>query len=84
MRPKCKAEGLVEDPTWRHCMRNCPINPDLTRRDDAPYWAAALVLAIRAGDGRRADLARRQLRRLGYPLALVRVRRRPKGVAGGR
>jgi hypothetical protein len=45
------------------------IDPDLTRRDEAPYWAAALVLAIRAGDASRADKARSELERLGVNLA---------------
>ena len=44
------------------------LDPDRTRRDDAPYWAAALVLAIRAGDARRVSLAERELGRLGVPL----------------
>jgi hypothetical protein len=41
------------------------LDPDLTRRDEAPYWAAALVLAIRAGDAGRAGRAQRELKRLG-------------------
>jgi hypothetical protein len=44
------------------------LDPDLTRRDEAPYWAAALVLAIRSGDADRAGRAQRELRRLGLPL----------------
>lgn len=56
---------------------SCPVtklgfDPDVTRRDDAPYWAAALVAAIRAGDTRRQSLARRHLRRLGYRIDVVR------------
>jgi hypothetical protein len=42
------------------------MDPDVTRRDDGPYWAAALVLAIRAGDKERAETAREHLCRLGY------------------
>lgn len=42
------------------------MDPDVTRRDDGPYWAAALVLAIRAGSKARAEAARQHLRRLGY------------------
>jgi hypothetical protein len=48
------------------------VNPDLTRRDDGAYWAAALVLAIRANDRLRADRARRHLRRLGYQIDIAR------------
>jgi hypothetical protein len=44
------------------------LDPDVTRRNDGAYWGAALVLAMRAGDNARADLARRHLRRLGYRL----------------
>lgn len=51
------------------------LNPDVTRRDDAPYWAAALVLAIKAGDRLRAGLARRHLRRLGFRLDVLRRKR---------
>ncbi len=44
------------------------IHPDLTRRDDAAYWAAAMVVAIRAGDSARVEMASENLRRLGYHL----------------
>lgn len=47
------------------------FNPDLAQRDDGPFWAAALVLAIRDGDKARADLAREHLRRLGYRVELA-------------
>jgi hypothetical protein len=56
------------------------IDPDVTRRDDGPYWAAALVLAIRAGDRTRVDKARRRLRRLGYSLDIARTLEKAKGV----
>jgi hypothetical protein len=56
------------------------MDPDVTRRDDGPYWAAALVLAIRAGDRTRADKARRRLRRLGYSLDIARTLENAKGV----
>jgi hypothetical protein len=39
---------------------------DSTRRNDPAYWAAAAVVADRAGDSDRAQLAREQLERLGY------------------
>jgi hypothetical protein len=39
---------------------------DVTRRNDPAYWAAAAVVADRAGDAERANLAREQLQRLGY------------------
>lgn len=48
------------------------IDPDVTRRDDGAYWAAAMVLAIRARDRRRIETARRHLRRLGYRLDVAR------------
>jgi hypothetical protein len=44
------------------------FDPDETRRDDSAYWAAAAVVADRAGDADRAELARRELARLGYKL----------------
>jgi hypothetical protein len=44
------------------------FDPDVTRRDDAAYWAAALVLALRADDEGRAQEARRELERLGFDL----------------
>jgi hypothetical protein len=47
------------------------IDPDVTRRDDGPYWAAAMAIAVRDGDRERAALARRNLRRLGYHLDLA-------------
>lgn len=48
------------------------FDPDVTRRDDGPDWAAAAVLAMRAGDRARAARARRHLRRLGYRLDATR------------
>jgi hypothetical protein len=42
---------------------------DVSQRDDAPYWGAVLVMAIRSGDAARAAQARRQLCRLGIDLA---------------
>jgi hypothetical protein len=60
-------------------MADRSIDPDCTRRDDAPYWAAALALAIRAGDSSRAALARRELARLGMDLAVA-SRRAAKAV----
>lgn len=42
------------------------FDPDVTQRDSGPFWAAALVLAIRSGDVPRAEAAREHLRRLGY------------------
>lgn len=58
------------------------IDPDLTCRDDGAYWAAALIIAVRAGDRSRTNLARQHLRRLGYSLEVAdELRRRsPKGV----
>ena len=47
------------------------FDPDVTRRDDGPYWAAAMVLAIRAGDEPRTETARQHLHRLGYRLELT-------------
>ena len=56
------------------------FDPDVTRRDEGAYWAAALVLAIRAGDRARADLARKHLRRLGYRLEVVQEQQTGKAV----
>jgi len=47
-------------------MKRLDFDPDVTRRDDAPYWAAAMVLALRAGNAKRIAEARQQLQRLGY------------------
>jgi hypothetical protein len=49
-------------------MSRASFDPDLTRRDDPAYWAAAAVVADRAGDTGRAKTARVALRRLGYRL----------------
>lgn len=46
-------------------MTHKPFDPDKTHLNDGPYWAAALVLAVQAGDRQRAATARKQLRRLG-------------------
>ncbi len=47
-------------------MKRLEFDPDVTRRDDAPYWAAAMVLALRAGNAKRIADTRRNLKRLGY------------------
>ena len=60
--------------------RKFTFNSDVTRRDDGPYWAAAMVLAIKAGDATRMDLARLNLRRLGYRLDVIRPRDETKEV----
>jgi len=52
-------------------MKRLHFDPDVTRRDDAPYWAAVLAVAIRNGDTKRAEYAERELARLGIPLARV-------------
>jgi hypothetical protein len=57
------------------------IDPDLTRRDEGPYWAAALVIAIRAGDRQRQKVARSHLRRLGYRLDVIESKAGCKGVS---
>ena len=51
-------------------------------RQRRPYWAAALVLAIKAGDRKRTERARRNLRRLGYRLDVLEDTR--KGAARGK
>jgi len=56
------------------------IDLDVTRRDDAPYCAAVLILAIRAGDRTKAAFALRHLRRLGYSLGVARTSQKAKGV----
>ncbi len=51
------------------------FDPDVTRHDDAAYWAAAMVAAIRAGDAARVETAERNLRRLGYELRVCQPKR---------
>ena len=57
------------------------IDPDITRPDDGAYWAAALVVAIQAGDAERQALARDHLRRLGYRVDVAAAPRGPNGAA---
>jgi hypothetical protein len=64
-------------------MKRHEFSPDETQRDDAPYWAAALVLAVREGDRKRIAEARRQLKRLGYAVDLSKQVDR-KGAADAR
>ena len=64
-------------------MPHFEFDPDRSRFDDGPYWAAALVLAIRANDRKRAALARRRLRTLGFKVDVTRHAVR-KAVARGR
>ncbi len=52
------------------------FDPDVTRRDEAPYWAAALVHAIRSGNTDRKNTALENLRRLGMPLTVGEPRKR--------
>ena len=47
------------------------IDSDETRKDDAAYWAAALVLAIQNANKANERTARRALARLGYQLHRV-------------
>lgn len=61
----------MAETTFRH---------DLTQRDDAAYWAAALVYAIKAADQPRTETARQNLRRLGYDLQQFPKRERRKAV----
>ena len=51
------------------------IDPDVTRRDDAAYWAAAMVVAVHAGDAERIETASQNLKRLGFHLDVC----KPKG-----
>lgn len=44
--------------------------PDLTQRNNAPYWAAVLAQAVRDGNTNRADVAQLNLARLGVPLTV--------------
>ena len=53
------------------------IDPDMTRRDDGAYWAAALVVAIQAGDSERQSLARDHLHRLGCRVDVAAAPRSP-------
>jgi len=52
-------------------MADKTFDPDVTRRDDAPYWGATAVIALRSGDAERADEARRQLARLGVKVSFT-------------
>jgi hypothetical protein len=63
-------------------MASVTLNPDVTRRDDGAYWAAAMVLALKADDRNRANEARRQLRRLGYRIELAEPRRGKAAING--
>lgn len=61
------------------------FDPDVTRDFDAAYWGAALVLALRAGNRRRAELARRKLLRLGFRFRIISYAdRRAARAVGGR
>jgi len=62
-------------------MKRVNFDPDVTRRDDAPYWAAVLALAIRNGDTNRAEHAEQELARLGIHLA--RLHNPRKGASRG-
>ena len=42
------------------------FDPDIGRRDDSGYWAAALVLAIKNGNRSNELSARENLKRLGF------------------
>ena len=42
------------------------FDPDVGRRDDSSYWAAALVLAIKNGNQKNERSARANLKRLGF------------------
>lgn len=49
-------------------MSKAKIDPDVTRKDDPAYWAAALVLAIQNQNKPNERSARRELQRLGFTL----------------
>jgi len=55
------------------------FDPDVTQRDEAPYWAASLILALRIGDETRTKEAREHLLRLGFEVTVA--VRSPKGRA---
>ncbi len=59
------------------------IDGDRIGRNDAAYWAARLLYAIRAGDQGTADRASDHLRRLGYELRPARTRRTKQGATNG-
>mgnify|MGYP007051605850 CR=1 FL=1 len=61
-----KSRGRVRGPHMKN-----DFDPDVTHRDETPYWAAKLALAIRCGDRARVAEARRQLKRLGCPLDII-------------
>ena len=42
------------------------LDPDVGRRDDSGYWAAALVLAMKNGNRANERSARANLKRLGF------------------
>jgi hypothetical protein len=53
-------------------MARLTFDPDKTRNNDGPYWAAALVIALQSADRARAETARRRLRRLGVTVRFAR------------
>ncbi|HEY7090598.1 MAG TPA: hypothetical protein VH518_21040 [Tepidisphaeraceae bacterium] len=44
------------------------FDPDITRRDDPAYWAAAQLVAMRSNDEQREKVARENLARLGFKI----------------
>jgi hypothetical protein len=48
------------------------FDPDSTRRDDAAYWGAVLIMAARDGDKAREKKAVATLRRLGFVVSVAR------------
>jgi len=64
---------------------NRTLDPDVTRRDDAPYWAATAVIALRSGDMPRVTEAQQQLARLGVNVRFTTpARKRREAVAHAR
>lgn len=60
------------------------FDPDETRKHDGAYWAAAAIVADRAGDTDRAELARKNLRRLGYRMDRLPNRSKAEVAVAGR
>lgn len=60
-------------------MANVNFDPDQTSRDDPSYWAIVFLRATERDNKKRAELARRELARLGVQMT-YRVSRAKRAV----